>query len=214
MAMINFHTTVLHFHTTVLHFHTAVFHFYTAPSRLCLAQEVPHKRSAGGLGNLIRPFALQNTCLVVQTPVWLCKTPVWLCKHPLGSPENQKLAQCDIQQQYKRPFIKPNSTANKQNPMFGRFCAPNPAWCAWWWKSEAPLSFFQTAVFSTQTAAFEKNDLRGPFLWASLSRIETFTRNGRFLLPTGRFFVAQSQWLFFRRHMRSCLWRNSAVCIA
>ena len=89
MAMINFHTTVLHFHTTVLHFHTAVFHFYTAPSRLCLAQEVPHKRSAGGLGNLIRPFALQNTCLVVQTPVWLCKTPVWLCKHPLGCPENQ-----------------------------------------------------------------------------------------------------------------------------
>ena len=197
MAMTNFHTTVLHFHTSTFNFHTAVLHFNTAPTRLCLAQEVPHTRSAGGHGNPMRPFALPSTCLVVETPDCVCKAPVWLSRKP-------KPALCYIQQQHKRPFIKPNSTLNQHSFMYGPYCAQNPAWCAWWWKLEAPLSFPQTAVSSTQTAV----------LVASLSRVLEFTRNGRFLVPNGRFFVAPKPVAFFRRLMRSCVWCNSAVCAA
>ena len=157
MAMTNFHTTVLHFHTSTFNFHTAVLHFNTAPTRLCLAQEVPHTRSAGGHGNPMRPFALPSTCLVVETPVCVGKTPVWLSRKP-------KPALCYIQQQHKRPFIKPNSTLNQHSFMYGPYCAQNPAWCAWWWKLEAPPSFPQTAVSSTQTAG----------TWGSPSRVLPF----------------------------------------
>jgi hypothetical protein len=145
MAMTNFHTTVLHFHTSTFNFHTAVLHFNTAPTRLCLAQEVPHTRSAGGHGNPMRPFALPSTCLVLETPDCVCKTPVWLSRKP-------KPALCYIQQQHKRPFIKPNSTLNQHSFMYGPYCAQNP--------------------------------------------------------------VAPKPVAFFRRHVRLCVWCNSAVCAA